>query len=96
MKLMVPTLMCKAMVAMDIESLNLKSGQIIEIPYGPALALKAGGGIKALLDEDAKHLEAQEHLAIYGADGWFPQDQQTISRVADYLAAAGAQTETTH
>jgi alpha-glucuronidase len=93
MKLMVPTLMCKAMLAQDttVAGKELKAGAIIDMPYGHAITLKAIGGVKAIVDEDAMHVKAQEELATYGADAWFPHPQQTMSRVADFLAHVGAQ-----
>jgi hypothetical protein len=97
-KLAVPTLMCKAMFAQECEVglLKFTAGQIVDMAYGDALVLKAGGVIGSLVDEGNKHLEAQQWLATYGADCWFPMPKQTISRLADYLAAAGLQNETQH
>lgn len=96
MNLMVPTLMCKAMAAIEFQALGrtVKPGEVIDLAYGQALVMKAMGGITAIVDEDAKHIEAQDQLAMYGGDCWFPHRQQTISRVADYLAAANLQTNT--
>lgn len=87
MNLAVPTLYCKAILAHSV-TLGLKTwavGEIIELPYGQALVLKAGGCVGSFVDEADVHLQAQEQLAIYGADCWFPTKQQTISKVADYL-----------
>jgi hypothetical protein len=89
---MVPTVMCQAMLAQDI-TVGLKSfkaGEIIDLPYGPALFMRVLGGVSAIIDEASKHVEAQEALHTYGGDSWFPHSQQTISRVADYLAQTGA------
>jgi hypothetical protein len=88
LKLMVPTLMCDALMALDVDmgGRQVRAGEIISMPYGNALQLIAMGGVKAIKDADLKHIEAHEHLNTYGADGWFPHGQQTISRVADYLA----------
>lgn len=92
MKLMVPTVMCKAMLAMDYAPTGHKAGQIVDMPYGHALSLFAVGGITAIMDADAKHIEAQEQLGTYGGDCWFPPRQQTVSYVAEYLARTNVQT----
>lgn len=94
MQLTVPTFMCRAMIAMST-TVGLKpvtAGEIVEMPYGTAITLKAIGGVSALVEEEMTHLNAQEHLKVYGADGWFSQPQQTIARVADFLAEQGHQT----
>lgn len=96
MNLMVPTMMVKGLAAIPFEAKGrtIAPGEIIEIAYGQALVMKAMGGITALVDEDLKHVEAQEHLRTYGADSWFPHYNQTIARVADFLAQQGFQTDT--
>jgi hypothetical protein len=88
-RLMVPTLMCEALMAIDTTGpagQNVPAGSIVPMPYGNALMLIAMGGVRTIKDADLKHIEAHEHLKTYGADGWFPQHQQTIRHVADYLA----------
>lgn len=96
MNLMVPTFMCKALSAIEFDGPKgrVAPGEIVDVAYGHALVLKAMGGVTALVDEQETHLKAQEELAMYGADSWFPHRNQTISRVADYLAAAGFQNNT--
>lgn len=97
MKLMVPTLMCRFMLgqACMVDARSFVAGEIVELPYGNALMLVAIGK-GAIVDADNKHVEAIEHLGIYGGDAWFKHSQQTISRVADYLAQAEAPGEKTH
>lgn len=96
MILTVPTFMCQAMFAVDCDTpgRKYKAGEIIEMAYGHALVLKAGGLVSGLVDEQMKHLEAQEQLAIYGGDCWFPMRQQSIGKVADYLSASNEETRT--
>lgn len=93
MQLMVPTIMAECIAAQLIETdgrVVAKVGEIISLPYGQALQLRAVGMVGAFVDEIAKHLEATEALGIYGGDSWFPQRLQTIGRVSDYLAQKGA------
>lgn len=86
--------MCKALLSHDctIGLKSWKAGEIVELPYGSAIALKAVGAVGGLVNEAEAHSEAQEMLAVYGGDCWFPQHQQTISRVAEFLAQSGHQT----
>jgi len=91
--LMVPTVFVDAIVKTPFEFRGkpCKVGELISLAYGPALQLRAFGLVGGFQNEDDKHLEANEHLTIYGGDSWFPQPMQTVSRVADYLAQAGEQ-----
>lgn len=95
MNLAVPTVMCRAMFSKDIVvgMTKFSAGEIVELPFGTALCMKALNGL-TIVDENDAIAEAQEKLAIYGGDCWFAHPQQTISRVADYLAQAGYQTDT--
>lgn len=94
--LMVPTIMCEAILKEDFTSGDrlYAKGEIIPMAFGQAIHLKSLGVIGAIKDETEKNLEATEALGIYGADCWFPHRLQTISRVADYLAQQGLQTNT--
>jgi hypothetical protein len=96
MRLAVPTIMCEAIAveAIEFAGKTIKPGEIFSLPYGVALQLRALGQVGGLKDEDDKHAEASEALAIYGGDSWFPHSMQTISRVSDYLAQVGTQTDT--
>lgn len=95
MKLMVPTVTCRFMLnrATEVGARVMKPGEIIDLPYGNALVLAAIGG-GAIVNADDKHLEAQESLKVYGGDAWFRYNDQTVSRVAEYLAQA--ETTATH
>lgn len=92
MKLMVPTLMVKVMIAKDLESngLRRKAGEIVEMGYGHALLAKALGAASAIVNEEDAHIEAVDMLGTYGGDCWFPHEYQTISHLADYLADVAA------
>lgn len=96
MQLMVPTLMCQAMLALPVTVgfKDYKAGELCEMAYGHAIAMKAVGGVQAIVNEQETHAEAQVMLSTYGADSWFPRNHQTIGRVADYLAQATEQTRT--
>jgi hypothetical protein len=93
MNLMVPTVMVEAIAARNFKwgDNTIKVGEILPLPYGTALLMRTLGLLGGFRNEDDKHLEAQELLAIYGGDSWFPAHLQTVSRVADYLAQVGAQ-----
>lgn len=98
MKLMVPTVVCDVLVANALETngRTYKVGEICTMAYGLALTLKAIGGITGIVNENEKHMEAQEQLRIYGGDCWFPHHQQSISRVADYLAETELRSQAIH
>jgi hypothetical protein len=91
MKLMVPTIMCEAVVAKEVQvaGQTWKVGEIAPIAYGPALQLRAVGFLSGFKDEDETHLKAAEALAIYGGDCWFPAKLQTVTHLANYLAEQG-------
>lgn len=96
MPLMVPTIMCEALMAEDFDhgSRRYLKGEIVPMSFGQALHLKHMGVVGAIKDDVEKNLEATEALGMYGADCWFPHRLQTISRVADYLAETNLQTAT--
>lgn len=96
MPLMVPTIMCEAIMHEDFISGSRQylKGEIVPMAYGQAIHLKHMGVVGAIKDDVEKNLEATEALGMYGADCWFPHRLQTISRVADYLAQQGLQTNT--
>jgi hypothetical protein len=79
----------------EVEARLFRPGEIVDLPYGNALVLVAIGK-GTIVDADNKHVEAIEHLSIYGGDSWFRHGQQTVSRVAEYLAQAEQPGEKTH
>lgn len=89
MRLTVPTFMAECLVAQDMPAGGrvYRTGEVITLPYGQALILKAMGAVSTLVDETDTHARAMEQVAMYGADCLFPLPMQTIGKVADYLAA---------
>jgi hypothetical protein len=73
--------------AFEVDARVYAAGEIVPLAYGNALVL-AAGDCGSIVDANSVHLQAQESLAVYGGDSWFPHPQQTISRVAEYLAQA--------
>lgn len=88
MKLMVPTLWCRAMLAtpLEVAGKSFATGELVDLPYGVVLQAIALKQISVIEHADAVHAEATSMLAQYGPDSWFPQPIQTIAKLGEWMA----------